>query len=248
MLRSSTSEVRLLALHGRYQNAIKNAQALSGIRLNKALGENETVECSKVPFVKKCVEFQDDIPTSKLEYQDGNTVQLVGVDAPHIVTPKIRISSKNIRTKPRDPSTLGLACQTRAWYYEKDGVKTFGLEESIDHILEVARMHGPFDGLVGFSQGGCLGSLLLSQSFAETLGGNIGVFCSSYAYQDGLCFSPHIQSLHYFSRLDRMIRAEKSEKLCNSMNGQSVEHGSGHHIPADEFHKTLHSFLFGKKE
>lgn len=51
------------------------------------------------------------------------------------------------------------------WDKGADG-KYAGVETTLDYIRDYEQMHGPFEGVVGFSQGGALAALLSSQTSA----------------------------------------------------------------------------------
>lgn len=55
------------------------------------------------------------------------------------------------------------------WFFNRDdctfrgtreGGPAVGYQESIEYLESVFKEHGPFDGILGFSQGACLASLL----------------------------------------------------------------------------------------
>lgn len=55
------------------------------------------------------------------------------------------------------------------WFFNKDdhtfrgirkGGPAIGFEESVKVVEEAFKLHGPFDGILGFSQGGCFTALL----------------------------------------------------------------------------------------
>lgn len=92
--------------------------------------------------------------SSALEAALGPALDLRFPDAPHPASGPAQDAVQN--TWPGGP------------YYEwwdkgVDG-KYAGAETTLDYIRDYEQMHGPFEGVVGFSQGGALASLLCSQA------------------------------------------------------------------------------------
>ncbi|KAF2157724.1 hypothetical protein K461DRAFT_290014 [Myriangium duriaei CBS 260.36] len=94
-------------------------------------------------------------PGSLPLYPDG--IQFHYANGPHVLLPA------DIPTFDNAPAPKALdaegAEEARAWWRRKDlgdgRVKYEGLEESLAYLVKFMREHGPFDGVVGFSQGAC---------------------------------------------------------------------------------------------
>mmetsp|Transcript_12610 Transcript_12610/g.29946 ORF Transcript_12610/g.29946 Transcript_12610/m.29946 type:complete len:219 (+) Transcript_12610:137-793(+) len=91
---------------------------------------------------------------SKFERELSDLVEIICLDAPNPASGPIPDGVDNIIGGP---------------YFEwwrasrKDESKTYqyiGLQESLTYILDFVRLHGPFDGVLGFSQGGTMAGIL----------------------------------------------------------------------------------------
>ncbi|KAK4406770.1 Rhodanese-like domain-containing protein 6, partial [Sesamum angolense] len=136
--------------------------------------------------------------------------------------------------------------------------QTEGFEKSIKYLKTVFSEAGPFDGILGFSQGAAMAALV--GAHREKLKGEMDfrfvVLCSGFAvnmteYAEGSINCP---SLHIFGckeGKDRQIEGEASRQLASLFqNGSSViiEHDLGHIIPTrspyiDEIKDFLRQFL-----
>lgn len=119
--------------------------------------------------------------------------------------------------------------------------QTEGFEKSIEYLKTVFSKSGPFDGILGFSQGGAMAALL--SAHREKLKGEIdfrfAILCSGFAvnmgeYGEGSIDCP---SLHIFGKRegkDRQIDCEASRQLAclfQDRNSVIIEHDLGHIIP-----------------
>lgn len=119
--------------------------------------------------------------------------------------------------------------------------QTEGLEKSIEYLKTLFSQVGPFDGILGFSQGAAMAALV--SAHREKLKGDINfrfvILCSGFAvnmagYAEGSINCP---SLHIFGNKegkDRQIDCQASKQLASLFeNGCSViiEHDLGHIIP-----------------
>jgi hypothetical protein len=120
-----------------------------------------------------------------------------------------------------------------------------GLEESLARVetalLEHRTSGKPFDGVVGFSQGASLASLLCADEMAARWDLRVAILCSGYELRPGLKYA--VRSLHVFSPLDRMVSPQLSDKLAKAMRGEGREHQGGHSVPPHWLHEQLYLFL-----
>jgi len=249
--------VKVLACHGRYQNAQICLEKLAGVRVSGSTQGVFRATINEEP--KRQVEIDLEgynqgaaaRATIMIEPagKPGLKVDLVGLDAPHLVKPLVRLTgNKSLKMKERDPTKLGPRCQTRAWW--KDGSKADpkeGLAESLALVQNIYEDHleagDPFDGVIGFSQGASLSSILCSTKRPKGVEFRFGVFCSGYPFSEDIQFESSFPSLHIFSELDRMILAKDSESLAEKMQGISRLHNSGHHVPAQFSNVALYEFI-----
>ncbi|GBG27466.1 Esterase OVCA2 [Hondaea fermentalgiana] len=246
-------EMRLLALHGRYQSAVRFAEKLAGSRADKGgqvFEDGSTVLRTRIRVEREPRkseaggEIMVDRGLVEVDFACGSKLELVALESPHEVEAQVNLASnKSLRRKPA--KRRGTPCSTRAWWFKKDDDPHFGADQSIDLVLRTLREQGPFDGLLGYSQGASLVGLLCSRDFADGANVDIGIMCSGYAY-DGASLEAreNMRSLHLYSPLDRMIRADKSENLARLMNGIAVEHEKGHSLPVPWVYEQIYERFF----
>ncbi|KAF2752290.1 FSH1-domain-containing protein [Sporormia fimetaria CBS 119925] len=86
----------------------------------------------------------------------------------HYVTAPIRLSPADIPFATPTNNTNGDAEEepdTWAWWRRKDNGVPYeyeGLDKGLAHLADVLRTRGPFDGVIGFSQGGAMAAMLAS--------------------------------------------------------------------------------------
>ncbi|XP_062519324.1 esterase OVCA2-like [Corticium candelabrum] len=115
-----------------------------------------------------------------------------------------------------------------------------GLDKSLTLIRDTLRAEGPFDGLLGFSQGGACASIIsaLRENEPSEFDFKFVILVSAFVSR---CtkhlkyYKSRIQcpSLHVFGSSDRVIPREWSESLVSQYE-QSVVlcHAGGHYVPA----------------
>lgn len=136
--------------------------------------------------------------------------------------------------------------------------QTDGFEESLEYLKTVFSEKGPFDGILGFSQGAAMAATVCSRqmSLKGAIDFRFAVLCSGFPLQmpeldHGLINCP---SLHIFGSdqgNDRQIANKTSRELASCFDaGCSViiEHDCGHIIPTrppyiDEIKEFLQRFL-----
>ncbi|ROT70601.1 UPF0483 protein [Penaeus vannamei] len=139
----------------------------------------------------------------------------------------------------------------RAWWFKKDEKEEIvyrGFEESVLAIEKHVQSCGPFDGILGFSQGATMVGLLcgLQQQkklnfdfkFAMLFAG----FCSrSQAHQEIYKEQISLPSLHVFGETDKIIPVEQGEKLASFfLNPTILRHKGGHHVPSSGTQKDVY--------
>lgn len=117
-----------------------------------------------------------------------------------------------------------------------------GLEEALGTVAQALSKLGPFDGILGFSQGAALAALVcaLGQAgdprfplprFIILVSG----FCPrGLGLKEAILQGPlSVPSLHVFGDTDRVIPAQESMQLCSRFAGAiALTHSGGHFIPA----------------
>lgn len=113
---------------------------------------------------------------------------------------------------------------------------------------------GPFDGILGFSQGAALVAMLCALQeqkleadfnfrFAILVAGFCSVCSQHRRFYEGPAIT--IPSLHVFGQDDRVIPEEMSRDLLPAFDGaQILVHPGGHFVPAASSHRqTYQDFL-----
>ncbi|MCD7448610.1 hypothetical protein HAX54_044864 [Datura stramonium] len=119
--------------------------------------------------------------------------------------------------------------------------QTEGFDKSIAYLEALYSKAGPFDGILGFSQGAAMAALvcLHQQKLKGEMKLRFAILCSGFAVNMNNCQqgSINVPSLHIFGNnkgKDRQIENQASRHLASVFeNGCSVviEHDSGHIIP-----------------
>ncbi|XP_076287558.1 esterase OVCA2 isoform X2 [Lasioglossum baleicum] len=115
-----------------------------------------------------------------------------------------------------------------------------GFEDSVASIEKVFQESGPFDGILGFSQGAAFATILCSMQQKKLLQAafNFAIIISGF---NSLC-APHaiyyndkiaIPSLHIYGETDQVIPTEMAEKVNELFtNKKIIKHEGGHYIPS----------------
>ncbi|XP_054157707.1 esterase OVCA2-like [Oppia nitens] len=170
-----------------------------------------------------------------------NKLDFVFIDGPHLVP-----------TGPQNPDGTD---DSRSWWFsdvdpdyfssaqESDICK--GFDQSVDLIRHTFETQGPFDGILGFSQGSALVALIccLKQlkefnydlKFVVLVAGFQSLSASHLKLFDRLDSQLiDIPSLHIIGESDQVIAKEKSVKLSNIFkNPYIVYHSGGHLVPSN---------------
>ncbi|CAI5446899.1 unnamed protein product [Caenorhabditis angaria] len=156
-------------------------------------------------------------------------------NAPHTV-----IGDQNVET-------------SRAWWFSNASQMSFssrepteiavGFEESIETLLDFIQKNGPFDGLMGFSQGASMVHLLLAKAELGQIqlpGIRFAMFFSGFLslsekHRDLTeTVINNILSLHVSGTSDEIVAKEKSDLLAQrfSIPPIRINHDGGHLVPA----------------
>lgn len=131
---------------------------------------------------------------------------------------------------------------------DRVGGPAIGFGKSLKLIQETYEELGPFDGILGFSQGACFAGLILQlqhRSFLKTdfkFGIMVAGFCSGSLphhgyYSDSILSIP---SMHIYGSSDEIIPQKMSEKLSNYFVRDrriDILHSGGHFFPASSQQK-----------
>lgn len=177
--------------------------------------------------------------------------EFVFISAPHVIP-----EPENLARPPNE--------QERGWFFSKpekaykgiDQTDTcIGLEDSLEYLQTIFKEKGPFDGVLGFSQGACLLSLMSSSRYKETHGPfkyRFAIFFSGFKSllipHEGLYSSlTSLPTFHTIGRTDGIIPFQMSVDLTNLFVDPIIyAHSGGHYIPATpDLRSALQGFLQG---
>lgn len=124
----------------------------------------------------------------------------------------------------------------RAWYHANDDATVYdGIEESIDYVTQYAKKN-IYDGIIGFSQGGVLASIIIKQNpnlfkyfiSISSLRPRAIKYNNLYSVSNPFDFP----SLHIYGANDLMINPSKSIEFSKCFkDSQLYEHNHGHFSP-----------------
>eukprot|EP01062_Namystynia_karyoxenos_P057403 TRINITY_DN48433_c0_g1_i1.p2 TRINITY_DN48433_c0_g1~~TRINITY_DN48433_c0_g1_i1.p2 ORF type:complete len:256 (+),score=83.00 TRINITY_DN48433_c0_g1_i1:91-768(+) len=192
--------------------------------------------------------------TGSLRTEVKKSCEWVFMDAPHQVTPGGPTEDAEADQAPESQRTW--------WNFTKDeatGTYSYdpaSVEASMRAVDEMFRSAGPFDGVVGFSQGACLLIKLCARLAAAPGDADLPRFhfagvIAGYLPKDpvhrpatGAEAFP-IPSIHVWGETDRVISAELSSEACELFaDPVTYRHGGGHFVPSDkEFRKAFRAFV-----
>ncbi|KAM3718528.1 Esterase OVCA2 [Dirofilaria immitis] len=156
-----------------------------------------------------------------------------------------------------DDSVSGItAADCRGWWYVSKRFYTRqvkdheGFEESVQAVIDFARKEGPFDGILGFSQGATLAFLLSALKKNEDV--NIDfrflILISGFPSRNHVhqklneMAQPNLPCLHVFGETDKIVSHELSRKLVDLFDKNMVvvvEHPGGHMVPNMSKYKMM---------
>ncbi|XP_028839617.1 esterase OVCA2 isoform X1 [Denticeps clupeoides] len=186
-------------------------------------------------------------------------VELVFVSAPHRLPPPPGNTAEESGTGagPGDEDPRGWwfsDTEARSFDAGQECEESLGLEESVDTVKGAVKEFGPFDGILGFSQGAALVAMLcflqeqkLEPEFCFRFAILVAGFCSACSQHQRYYKGPPLTtpSLHIFGAEDRVIPERMSKDLLPVFHDpQILTHPGGHFVPAASAHRqTYQDFL-----
>ncbi|KAK3925363.1 Esterase OVCA2 [Frankliniella fusca] len=167
------------------------------------------------------------------------------------------VSSPHLTNMEADPGDI-FSGPRHAWWFTNEEMKTYdskefeskcyGFEESVDRVDEYLQERGPFDGILGFSQGACFLSLLCCLQQQGKLKGTFkfAIFASGYlsrcvAHQNLYNETLSLPTLHVFGESDTVIPEEMSKALVDFCEEkQIILHPGGHYMPSNSHFKEAY--------
>uniref|UniRef100_A0A3B1K5F1 Esterase OVCA2 n=1 Tax=Astyanax mexicanus TaxID=7994 RepID=A0A3B1K5F1_ASTMX len=144
--------------------------------------------------------------------------------------------------------------QAHSFDARQDCESSLGLDESLEAVRVAVKELGPFDGILGFSQGAALVAMVcalqeqklepaFSFRFAVLVAGFRSACAQHQHFYEGLEIT--LPSLHVFGQEDKVIPEQMSRELLPTFPGAHIlVHPGGHFIPAASAHRqTYQKFL-----
>ncbi|XP_029467883.1 esterase OVCA2 isoform X2 [Rhinatrema bivittatum] len=148
--------------------------------------------------------------------------------------------------------------EPRGWWFSNPQLQTFdaleetdscqGLEDTLALLGQVFAEQGPFDGVLGFSQGAALGAILCALKqrgdsrfpfhFAILVAGFKSRSVEHQGYYQDLISVP---TLHVYGKVDLVIPGDMSQKLASCFREPVIlTHQGGHFLPASAAQKNIY--------
>lgn len=180
-------------------------------------------------------------------------VELVYMSAPHSVQQQVPEKENGPDSGPRgDEDTRGWwfsDIQARSFSAQQQCEESLGLDESMAAVREAVKDQGPFDGILGFSQGAALVAMLCSlqeQKLVPEFSFRFAILVAGFrsaCKEHQKFYNPPLQipSMHVFGLEDRVIPDHMSRELLPSFQDpQILTHPGGHFVPAASAHRQVY--------
>ncbi|CAF0742973.1 unnamed protein product [Brachionus calyciflorus] len=177
-----------------------------------------------------------------------NQADFIFCEAPHIVLKREDEFGEDSNQENIDEKGWWFSSENKSYNAQLETNCDLGFEESLQYLDNVFQTQGPFDGILAFSQGACLGSVLckiskLNQTdeinkfknikfnFAILVAGfKSGQTQHDFYYEQKIDFP----TLHIIGETDKVIPKDMSEKLLNYFVEPKVfVHTGGHFVPVN---------------
>lgn len=148
----------------------------------------------------------------------------------------------------------------RGWWFSDDQARSFdarqeceislGLMQSLEAVRIAVKDLGPFDGILGFSQGAALVAMLCSMQeqkldptfnfrFAILVAGFRSACAQHQYFYKGVNIM--VPSLHVYGQDDKVIPEQMSRDLVPIFSRPHIfTHQGGHFVPASSAHKHIY--------
>lgn len=186
-----------------------------------------------------------------------NCAEFVFCEAPHSI---VKLKNDDLECEQENGEDKG-------WWFSSDDrqysalLKTdcdLGFEQSLDYLDKVFEKQGPFDGILAFSQGACIGSILcqiakineISEHKFKNIQFKFAILVAGFKSgqsQHSIFYDQKIQipTLHIMGETDRVIPKEMSIKLLDYfVEPKTFDHSGGHFVPTNaEAKNSIVQFL-----
>ncbi len=174
--------------------------------------------------------------TGRLQQELRALADLVFIDAPHAYRPTGRTAAQFAEDFGDAPPPL--EHQRCWWISNEDHSEYHGWEESLAYLEDVFRRLGPFDGVLGFSQGAALTGLLAALQPRGPISMQFVICASGFlsrARPHRALLQPgsiELPSLHIFGETDALVDNARTLALAGCFVAPAVaSHPRGHFFP-----------------
>uniref|UniRef100_A0A0K0DU88 FSH1 domain-containing protein n=1 Tax=Strongyloides stercoralis TaxID=6248 RepID=A0A0K0DU88_STRER len=213
-------KLKILCLHGYRQNEILFREKTGGLR--KAVKSLADFEFISAPLIPKIPIDKD----SQCDDDEGNANTELGPRGWWFSKVEETFSSRDI-------------CDIAT-----------GFDQSVKEVIDYIKEKGPFDGLLGFSQGASMVHLLTSMGCQNKIPLNwkFIIMMSSFkslssVHRDLVEYEiKNMPSLQIYGESDQVVYCERSEELCKLFKEPEpcvIKHSGGHCVPPMSAAKDL---------
>ncbi|CAI5703914.1 hypothetical protein KXD40_002523 [Peronospora effusa] len=180
-----------------------------------------------------------------------SSVEFVCLDAPFPVPDASILEEKHINSKNTNEQVNQLKWfdfihDTQSEHYLLERV-----EESLEYVANFIKKEGPFDGILGFSQGGTMASLILHKQVRDSefpFAFRFAFFVSAGACYDQkymINVKVDLPSLHVIGETDAVVEKKSSLALKDRfIDAKVLMHPGGHYIPTNKVVKDAFRAFF----
>jgi uncharacterized protein (DUF924 family)/Ran GTPase-activating protein (RanGAP) involved in mRNA processing and transport len=140
----------------------------------------------------------------------------------------------------------------RVWWLSSDDNREYeGFDTSLAFLETVFREQGPFDGVLGFAQGGTLAAVLAAMQPHPIITFSFAICLSAFpsrAEAHAAYMAPgsiKLPSIHALGLSDILVTNDRSLRLFEAFDPARsvlVEHPGGHFVPSAWPHRAIHAF------
>ena len=189
--------------------------------------------------------------TRKLRLALADVADLVYVTSPLVYSPQGDTRAATLAAFGEVPEYP----EHRVWWLSSvDNHEYQGVDAAIAFLEAYVRANGPFDGVLGFAQGGTLAALLAAMQPHPAFDFKFAVCISAFpsrADAHAAYVQPHsvrVPALHVYGRFDILVTPDRSRALYDTFDpavATLVEHAGGHFVPGAWPYPQIHAFLRG---
>lgn len=169
----------------------------------------------------------------------ASVAELVYVDAPHAYAATDSTRAELAEDFGPDLEDLGDLSHQRCWWNSGDDHTRYaGWEPSRDYLRQVCEQQGPFDGVLGFSQGAAAAALFVAEEARRGVPLRLAICISGFpsrAHEHQALLaegSIDVPSLHVWGERDVLVDNDRSRALARCFAApQVVSHAGGHFVP-----------------